>query len=149
MALFYGTIFLRKYVHQIPKVSLREVPMDGFLISTPTRKICKKRFWVLILILRRAVNQFRRQHEWIVGESKRLGEKNKLLFHFQKWEKLTNALNSSWCSEVRKNATVFLYCCRCCCNIYIFFIVVMVIPFPFSFLVSMYLSGIVKFNLLN
>ena len=31
----------------------------------------------------------------------------------------------------------------------IFFIVVMVIPFPFSFLVSMYLSGILKFNLLN
>ena len=48
-------------------------------------------------------------------------EKNKLLFHFQKWEKLTNALNSSWCTEVRKNATLFLsrhlYCCRCCCNI--------------------------------
>ena len=30
-----------------------------------------------------------------------------------------------------------------------FIIVVMVIPFPFSLLVSMYLSGIVKFNLLN
>ena len=33
--------------------------------------------------------------------------------------------------------------------IYIFFIVVLVIPFPFSFLVSMYLCGIVKFNLFN
>ena len=44
------------------------------------------------------------------------------------------------------------YCCRCCCiiyNIYIFFIFVMVTPFPFSFLVSMYLCGIVKFNLFN
>ena len=30
-----------------------------------------------------------------------------------------------------------------------FFIVVMVIPFPFSILVSMYLCGIVKFNLFN
>ena len=35
-------------------------------------------------------------------------EKNKLLFHFQKWEKLTKAFNSSWCTEVRKNATLFL-----------------------------------------
>ena len=51
-------------------------------------------------------------------------EKNKLLFHFQKWEKLTNALNSSRSTEVRKNATLFLsrrlYCCRCCCNIHLF-----------------------------
>ena len=44
VALFYGTIFLRKYVHQIPLVSLTEVPIDGFLISTPTRQICKTVF---------------------------------------------------------------------------------------------------------
>ena len=44
VALFYRTILLRKYAHQIPKVSLREVPIDGFLISTPTRQICKTVF---------------------------------------------------------------------------------------------------------
>ena len=44
VALFYGTIFLRKYVHQIPYVPLREVPIDGFLISTPTRQIRKTVF---------------------------------------------------------------------------------------------------------
>ena len=38
VALFYGTIFLRKCAH---KISLREVPIDGFLISTSTRQICK------------------------------------------------------------------------------------------------------------
>ena len=37
-------IFLRKYVHQFPQVSLREVPIDGFLISTPTRQIRKTVF---------------------------------------------------------------------------------------------------------
>ena len=51
-------------------------------------------------------------------------EKNKLLFHFRKWEKQTNTLNSCWCTGVRKNATLFLgrhlYCCRRCCNIYIY-----------------------------
>ena len=37
VVLFYGTIFLRNlYAHQIPKVFLREVPIGGFLISTPT-----------------------------------------------------------------------------------------------------------------
>ena len=46
VALFYGTIFLRKCAHnKIPYVSLREVPMiDGFLISTSTRQICKTVF---------------------------------------------------------------------------------------------------------
>ena len=44
VALFYGTIFLRKCAHNIPYVSLREVPIDGFLISTPTRQICKTVF---------------------------------------------------------------------------------------------------------
>ena len=36
------TIFPRKYVHQIPYVSLREVPTDGFLISTPHGKYVKQ-----------------------------------------------------------------------------------------------------------
>ena len=44
VALFYGTIFLRKYVHQVPYVSLREVLTDSFLISTPARQICKTVF---------------------------------------------------------------------------------------------------------
>ena len=64
-------------------------------------------------------------------------EKNKLLFHFQKWEKLTNALNSSRSTEVRKNATVFLsrrlYCCRCCCNICISIFRCYCYPFSFFF----------------
>ena len=45
-------------------------------------------------------------------------EKNKL-FRFQKWEKLTNALNSSWRTVVPKNATLFLSRHLCCCCIYI------------------------------
>ena len=49
--------------------------------------------------------------------------RNKLLFHFQKWEKQTNTLNNCRCTGVRKNATLFLsrdlYCCRRYCNLYL------------------------------
>ena len=71
-------------------------------------------------------------------------ETNKLLFHFEKWEKPTNALNKSWCTEVRKNARslsvsrhLYCCCCCCCCNTYFFlslFFSLLLLSFFFSLL---------------
>ena len=51
-------------------------------------------------------------------------EKSRLLFHFRKWEKLTNALTAL---KIVVDAQRFvkisrhLYCYRGCCNIYMYF----------------------------